>query len=488
MAGRNPSSPGFSGTLVGYRNTRRVSNSPVDELAIAELEQLRAICRDLCRNLALGSSARTTFATSLVDTGIEVSFNNPLHRKQWAIWKEHCNVDGYGNLGNTQALWAQEIFQSGEIFTQMHLMDNPNKDVKVPLMLQNISADFLDLRFTEMQNNIRAGMKFDKFGKPLEYHLWNRHPRTRMNTDLLKRIAVSADDLLHIFNRTEAGQWRGIPVLAPAVLGLVESDELFDRTLVLKKAATAVGWIVYEDENYAPPAIGAIEGLDSQRKVSESSETARIQEVTPGGVHYLKGKERIAFANSSPNAADIPNLLASQTRWCASAIYMLYEQMTGDLTNVNYSSIRAGLVEVRKKIKVLQWLMIINRGLRPLVDRYKELGSYYYKSSLASAEYKFILPKLEHVDPVKDVQADALEVRNGFATLKDKLEERGIADVEEHIMQVMEEQGYPVVLDSNPKITLKGQNTARASKETKSNTNSTGDKNNEQTTTTAGSE
>jgi capsid protein len=42
----------------------------------------------------------------------------------------------------------------------------------------------------------------------------------------------------------------------------------------------------------------------------------------------------------------------------AAGVGLTYELLTGDLSQVNYSSIRAGLIEFRRRMEALQWQVL----------------------------------------------------------------------------------------------------------------------------------
>jgi capsid protein len=63
-----------------------------------------------------------------------------------------------------------------------------------------------------------------------------------------------------------------------------------------------------------------------------------------------------ARTSSSPtrptSVASYAEFLRMQFRAVAAAMGITYEQLTGDLTGVNYSSIRAGLLEFRRRCEM----------------------------------------------------------------------------------------------------------------------------------------
>src|SRR3546814_9384073 len=58
--------------------------------------------------------------------------------------------------------------------------------------------------------------------------------------------------------------------------------------------------------------------------------------------------------------------MRQQFRAVAAAMGITYEMLTGDLTQVNYSSIRAGLLEFRRRCEALQHGVIVHQLCRPI--------------------------------------------------------------------------------------------------------------------------
>ena len=134
--------------------------------------------------------------------------------------------------------------------------------------------------------------------------------------------------------------------------------------------------------------------------------------------------------------------------------------LTGDLTGVNYSSIRAGLVEFRRRIERLQHHLMIFKFCHPVakwflesvwMNRLADLPEY--NTDPESYLPKWQTPRWDWVDPLKDVMADILEVRAGFDSRANKNAERGL-DSEDITNQLILEQGVKtaeeLVLDTNP--------------------------------------
>lgn len=239
-------------------------------------------------------------------------------------------------------------------------------------------------------------------------------------------------------------------MLSSVMLPLYEMDELTDATLVRQKAAQAIAWIIKKKESGALPALGPVSiATQGDPQADGTVKQKKITKVLPGGVHYLNDDEDFTFASVEDIGNNLLTMLEHQWRLVASAMGLTYEQMTGDLSSVNFSSMRAGMIEFRRRCAMIQQLIFVNLFLLPLANWFQELAGVYVSKEMLSAKPKFILPKTDWPDPLKDAQADVLEIKAGLATLKAKLEERG-EDFEDVIAQLFIEQGLDLVLESNP--------------------------------------
>jgi lambda family phage portal protein len=443
------SSLGYEGASTAFRLARKgLLTGTADQIAARDLRFLWARSHHLCRNNPMAITAKHRLQAHWIGQGIKVRWNNKKLQKLWDEFTADPNLDGFGNLYNTQNLWAGALFESGESLTRMVIHKGAGV---VPLKLQPIEAEYLDPQFHQHPTT-KFGIEFTDFGRPKNYHFWQRHPQEIGFATGIKRIPVPAEDVLHILQRERPGQWRGVPHLTSVLLNIYEIDELIDATLVRQKAAQAIGWIIKKRESGPLPLVGGF----STDPIPMSSEDAsgkrkKIQKVLPGGIHYLEDDEDFTFASVDDIGPNLLVLLKDQGHIIASGLDITYEQLTGDLSGVNFSSIRAGLIEFRRRVGVVQQLILINLALQPLAKRFQELASIYGGQNFSSATCKFVLPKVDWVDPYKDIQADVLEIQAGLATLKEKLDERGIEDFDTHVAQLAEEQKLDVVLVSNPK-------------------------------------
>ncbi len=113
-----------------------------------------------------------------------------------------------------------------------------------------------------------------------------------------------------------------------------------------------------------------------------------------------------------------------------SGMGITYEQLTGDLTGVNYSSIRAGLLEFRRRCEQFQHQVIVFQMCRPIWQRWIEaalLSGVLHASPSDAGLYdvKWIPPGFAWVDPLKDIKAQIMAVRAGFKSRAEAVSEQG---------------------------------------------------------------
>jgi lambda family phage portal protein len=118
-----------------------------------------------------------------------------------------------------------------------------------------------------------------------------------------------------------------------------------------------------------------------------------------------------------------------------SALGVPYSDMTGDLTKTSYASSRAGMLQFRGEVEAFQHAVMVWQFLRPvwnawmdaavLADAVPITPSEYAADPASFQQFRAIPPKFPWVDPLKDRQAEALAVQNGFKARSDVIEAEG---------------------------------------------------------------
>jgi lambda family phage portal protein len=111
-----------------------------------------------------------------------------------------------------------------------------------------------------------------------------------------------------------------------------------------------------------------------------------------------------------------------------------YHLVTGDVRQANYSSLRAELVEFRRRIGQLQHGVLAPQLCRPIWRRWLETavlsGALEARDLSALTPVQWIPPRWDWVDPLKDIQAQVLAMEAGLTSRRKVVEATGY-DIEE---------------------------------------------------------
>lgn len=447
--GRSLAATAFGGSR-GYdaastsRRARHWTTSGVGPNAVyyGDLETMRARAREAVRNNSYAASAVRTFVGNTVGTGIVPRWrldDAELARKittAWESWVDEADADGQMDFYGLQALVARTVFTSGESLVRLRTRTFDPTTKQVPLQLQVLEPDYLDSsKHGDIDNRVlRLGVEFDKIGRRRAYHLFRTHPG---DSDMLGRPAqtsrVSADEVIHCYRVDRPGQVRGVPWLATVLTRLHQLDKYEDAELTRKQIAALFAGFITEAPGTDGPTIGVADEDDD-----ESDDQVTLE---PGIMQRLRPGEEIEFAEPADVGGSYGVFVQQQLRAIAAGIGITYEQLTGDLTGVNYSSIRAGLLEFRRWATTFQHELLVFQFCRRVVltwlDRAVAMGVLdlpgYDEKPALYRRIVWLPPGWEWVDPEKDIRAVEMAVKAGLSTREEEIAKRGyhVEDIDE---------------------------------------------------------
>lgn len=407
---------------------RRWADTPVISNVNAAILSSNTRIRDRARPTTLNnpwiSNGVDTLVANMVGTGIVPQSTHPAEATRTALqrlfleWTDYSDPCGLTDFYGQQSQVARAVVTDGECFAWLRLTGKG----KIPLAVTLVTADQVDASITRELDNgacIVAGIEFDANGGRVAYHVFKQPPGEAFATSL-ETVRIPAADMLHVFRPLVPGQIRGISWLSSVLLRLKEIDGYEDAQLVRQKvAALFAGFIIDQD--------GSTAGIDG-KKANGILETG----LEPGVLKVLPPGADIKFSDPA-EVGDVVQFLQLQLRAVAAGLGVTYEQLTGDLTGVNYSSIRSGLLEFRRRIEQVQHAMIVHQYCRPIWQRFVTLAiltrnlpaSDFEANRTAYLSAKWITPGWPWIDPESDVSADAAAVQAGFKTRSEVIAARG---------------------------------------------------------------
>ncbi len=384
------------------------------------------------RNNPWVAAAMQGLVANAVGTGIKPRSLHPdaktrdtLHNL-WNRWTDQADASGLTDFYGLQALAMRAIAESGEIFAQLRITDSHKN---IPLAIELIDRDQVPIdlhRNINGQTRIRAGIEFDANGKRIAYHCYPQRPGDPLATLTLDTVRLPASDMVHLFNPLMPGQLRGITWLAPILLRLHELDQYEDAALVKAKVAALFTGFIRDPD-------GTVAGMNNGSAINGILQVG----MEPGSLVPLPPGADIQFSDPA-DPGDYSAYVKNHIRAIASGLGMPYELVSGDLEGVTYSSIRAGLVEFRRRVEQLQHSIIVFQFCRPVWERFVRMAVLadhlpakdFDRDPDAYLAADWLPPKWDWVDPLKDARAEIEQIKAGLKSRSQSIAERGY-DIEE---------------------------------------------------------
>tara|TARA_R100000951_G_scaffold115394_2_gene123346 strand:- start:2 stop:1489 length:1488 start_codon:yes stop_codon:yes gene_type:complete len=428
-----------------YVDSQRSSDSELHPV----ITRLRARSRDLARNNEYARRYLNLLKTNVVgqygfklqvkaldprgtldtdgNSAIEMAF------KAWGK-RGNCTADGKMSWVDVQKMVMEGLARDGEVFVIKHRGNSFHDS----FALEFIEPDQVDEEKNERLDNgreIRMGVELDKFRRPIAYHLLTSHPGDYDFASMVKspkHKRVPADKVIHIFQPLRAGQTRGEPWMSPAMSSIKQLDGWREASIVAARmGASKMGFFTSPagDGFVADEMDGHVPMIDAQ----------------PGTFHQLPTGVNFETFDPQYPTSEFDSFHKSVLKGVASALGVSYTSLANDLEATSYSSIRQGALEERDYYRNIQQIMI-DHFVRPIYEAwlgaamevetvFMPIGTFD-KFSVAS---EFRGRAWNWVDPMKEMNAAILGMKNGVLSLQDVAAQYG-KDTEELLAEIQRDR------------------------------------------------
>lgn len=411
----------------------KADNLSADRELEQSLRLMRARCRERARNDDYAKRFVRLITRNVVGSAgikLQVKSRDPNGRldeqandilesafSQWAR-RGNCDVTTRLSWRDAQKLYVQTLATDGEVIVRMV---NGWRRNDARIALQFIDADLLDENRNEDLRDgrqIRMGVEVDAWGAPTAYHLLTSHPSESYSRNGQRYIRIPAEEIIHDFLQERPGQTRGIPWMATPTWRMHMLAGYEDAEIVAARAgASKMGFFTRADDGTG------FEGEeDEDGEIPMEAEPGTFSHL-PAGVNFQQ------WDPSHPNSG-FHDFHKSVLRGVSSGLDVSYNALANDLEGVNYSSIRAGVLEDREAYKDLQGHMI-----EAFCDRVysKWLDGWLLNPDTplpASRRFKFDAAtwqgrRWDWVDPQKDQQANEQAIASRLKSRSQIIRESG---------------------------------------------------------------
>jgi lambda family phage portal protein len=402
----------------------RRSSTDANTAAASSLTILRELSRDLRRNNGWAWNGIDVIARNTVGWGITPRPKGVRGARAkaaielWNAWAEstRCDHDGRLPFAGLQHLVMQTVAESGEALIIKQPATSAD-GLPIPLRIRVLEPDYLspakDGIFTDTGNVIIQGVEFDKRDQRVAYHIYTRHPGSGLAMPLkggFQTLRVPAENVIHVYRVERPGQIRGVPWLARAIARLNDYDDFEDAELMLKKIAACFAAFITDIDGSATP-IGDPNPIDRT-----------IESFEPGQISYLTPGQDVKF--STPPSVTEMSFSVRNLRRIAVSIGVTYEDLTGDYSQVNYSSARMGRQGHYQGVNNWRWHMLIPQ-LCDGVWRWAMQDAAVLENWQQIPTAEWAPPPTPMLEPDKEALAYSRALRNGQMSWKQMAREQG---------------------------------------------------------------
>lgn len=397
------------------------------------LPALRARSRDLIKNSGFAARFIHMTQTNVVGSeGVQLQMRvtepdnkgglkaddeaNKMIEAAWDEWcrPENCTVHGRYSCIDVQTMAVGAEEGDGEFFLR-HIFNAKNR---FGYSVQIIDAALLDEQKQQERgpgiNRITMGIEQDDYDKPLAYWFKKRG----LYNDTFERVRVPAEEIIHFFVPRSVDQARGYPAMTPVMGNLRQLKAYYEAEIVAARMGAAKA--------------GFFTSKTGEEYTGKTNEEAggRSMEVEPGVFEELpEGMDFKPFDPTHPTTA-FSDFVKAMKRDFASGVNRGYNAMANDYESVNFSSLRASVLEDRESYKVLQRLLI-QQVLGPVFKEWLGMALLKRAIPLPLAKFDKYNQAIWHgrrwgwVDPLKDIQATQAALESGLTTHSRVLAEAG---------------------------------------------------------------
>lgn len=418
------------------------------------LKRLRDRARDLVRNDGYAEKGVRGISTETIGKGIRLKFIGRTQRQErnlnqaWKEWSETqaCDFTELGNLNSLQLLMMRSICESGEVIVRRKNL-RPTVSNPIPLALEVLEGDYIYDELTSVlsaqgSNRILQGIEFEPNGRRAAYWLYKDHPGNNVYSlaETFERVRVAKEDIAHGFRVDRPGQIRGVSWLAPVIMRLKDFGDYEDAQLMRQKIAACFSAFV-KDIECLP------ENIDQQ-------ERDLLEKFEPGAIEYLPPGKDIVLANP-PGVENYQEYTSVQLHAIASGLGVPFELLTGDLSQVNFSSARMGWLQFQRNLDAWRENIIIPQLLDKIVGWFLE-SAELAGLDVSGSDWVWTPPRREMIDPAKEIDAMKTAVRSGFVSLSESIRQTG-RDPDQHFDEIKADMdkldNLQLTVDSDPRKT-----------------------------------
>lgn len=392
-------------------------------------ELLRRKARDLERNSDIANSIVGAYVRNVVGSGFVPQADTgdeELNRKIEKVFndwqkKENCDITGTQSfLEICNMVVRRYLIDGGILFIKVY-----GGDGKIPFQLQSREVSDLDGDMTRLYeqrgNTIVGGVEVNEYGKPLAYHI---KVLTGDGWDTGNKVRVEANRVIALWQKHSPSQVREVTPMAVAINRVADTEDFIDTVSLKEKILACLAVFIKRLTPTGGNPLGR-----TQKDTRTGYDRTKL---APGIIQELQPGDDVQAVVPTGQATNTREMVSLFNRMVAAGQGLSYESVSRDMSQVNYSSARQGLLEDKKTYQRLQRFLIdhfLDEVYKEVViaavtAKVLDIPDFWSKQE-QYLTHTWTMPGWSWIDPVKEVNANKIAVQSGQDTLASVCASRG---------------------------------------------------------------
>lgn len=432
----------------------RAVNSSAESINRTHRDIIRARSQDLERNSDILESVLLAFERNVVGTGFRLQAKTPYEElnsqieeafKEWSRPK-FCDITQQQSFVEICQMFVRRKKVDGAVLVVKRYLKNDF----IPFTLQIYEVEDLDITRMSSVNRVIGGIEYNEFNRPISYFL-KKYDAFGNWTGQSER--VDAADVIFFYKKKRPSQIREISELSTTLPRVRDMNQYMEAVSVKERVAALLAVMIKR----AIPSAGTIGrgAVSNTDRIEYAGKT-----LTPGMMMELNPGDDVAVVQPPAQGAGAADFIRLQQRLTGSAQGISYEVAARDMSQVNYSSARQGLLEDRSTYEMEQQFFK-DHFLREVYEEFLEAAVLagmiripdFFKNKAVYLKHEWIAPGMKWIDPKKEADANKIMLDNNLATLEEIAASTGkdwreLIDQRSIEIQYMKEKGVMIDVKS----------------------------------------
>ena len=414
--------------------------------------KLRQRARDLFEGGGLARSGPETLTTSVVGWGIQpkpkidgdfLGMTDDAREeaeqailREWKLWADNtmCDAERQQNFYGLQQLAFLSMLMSGDVFALFGMKENKRTPYQTTVRL--LEADRIcnpdssgdsESKESDSGGRIIDGVEIDREGAVIRYYIASRSPIAGNDNSELTWKPIDAygkktgyPNILHIMTWERPEQRRGIPFVS-AEIELIKQFTRYMNAELAGKVVSAMLTIFITSEEDDGKA-GMEDAVNEDEKVTDDDLKL---ELAPGAIYDLPPGKKVATVDPKRSDTQFDSFVNTCITVIASSMGIPKEVLIKKYES-NYTAARAALLDFWRTVRVYRTRFntafnqpIYEQWLSEAVAAGRIDAPGFFDDPavrLCWCGCSWMGASMGHVDPLKEVNAAEVRIRNNITT------------------------------------------------------------------------